>query len=162
MFLVCAEIKEALYNEGFSKWDRSDFKKFYEALIHYGAEDFESIATHLPDKTLDEVTKYTKVFMLRGPTEVKMYSQIDKSLKAKNKQRALRKKKIEMFQWKCAKYTNPAEELVIRANGTEQKDLNDNYLVRALFEIGIETENVYRLIHGRIQYVTNNSNVFIM
>lgn len=154
---MCTEAKQSLLDEGFATWNYSDFKQFCEALIDYGADDVASIAARMPGKSLDEVARYKGEFLKRGRSELANFDSIESRLKKKDKLREAWRMKVDAFQWKCAQFADPAKELHLTdasSSGSPKKRQQDNdTLLRALFEVGINTADAFNKVHAYLQCV---------
>lgn len=154
MYFFLVEIKKELLNEGFPNWTRSDFNKFCDALIKYGSENIEKVRLRLPDKSLEEITRYAKAFLEQGPHSLDQYPRIMRAMIASEKLRASWKKKVSVFQWKFAQYTDPATEMIVETTTSpvsSKKGPKNDALIRLLYEVGIDSDDVFLKIQNRIQ-----------
>lgn len=156
ILFVCTEAKQSLLDEGFATWNVSDFKRFYEALIDYGADDVASIAARMPGKSPDEVARYKDEFLKRGRSELANFDIIEARLKRKDKWREAWRKKVDAFQWKCAQFADPAKELHLTdasSSGSPKKRQDNDILLRALFEVGINSADAFGKVHAYLRCV---------
>jgi len=82
------DYRDELLKQGFSKWNKKDFTKFFRASEFYGLNDFENISKMMRSKTSLEVEEYIKVFQQRYeeiPGGQRILAKINKSEIEKNK-----------------------------------------------------------------------------
>lgn len=151
---IFLEMKKMLLKEGFENWTRHDFNIFCDALIEYGSENVEKIQSRLADKSLEEVTRYIEVFLERGPHDLDQFPQIKRAMIQGNKLRASWQKTVAAFKWKCAQYADPASEMTVETKASPmstKKNQHNDALIRLLFEVGIDSDDVDLKIQDRIR-----------
>lgn len=125
-------------------------------MARFGRNNLELISAEMPDKTLEEVTKYHKAFWSRGPTELKDFDRSVALIKAKEEKIAREKNIFEALEWKMSCYRKPEIELSISTKYLHTKQLNrftkqdDSYLLITLFNFGYNDPQVYNRIRQEI------------
>ncbi|XP_055320960.1 chromatin-remodeling complex ATPase chain Iswi-like [Sitodiplosis mosellana] len=149
---VDKELKQELVAEGFPNWKRQDLKTFIYAMRKYGREDMQQIASMLPEKTLDEITRYHRAFWSRGKAELKEFDRYIASLAKAEAEQNKQKTVSEAFHWKMTGYRCPELELTFK--GLSVKSMftyeQDKFILSYLFEIGIDAPNAYARIREKI------------
>ncbi|KAI5190000.1 SWI/SNF-related matrix-associated actin-dependent regulator of chromatin subfamily A member 5 [Nematocida sp. AWRm77] len=87
------EKKKQLYAQGFLTWTKRDFWAYIKACEKYGRTALERIAEDLPDKTSEEIEKYSQVFWARI-TELQDADKVQAQI-VKGEQKLLRTQKIK-------------------------------------------------------------------
>lgn len=119
--------KEQLLNEAFGDWNKPQFFLFIKLLARYGRANVEAVAREMM-KPLDEVQRYSQVFLARGPEELGDWPKILKSIeKGESKLLEIERLTAETAR-KVERYSNPWEDMPINYQGkggkvfTEEED----------------------------------------
>ncbi|EEY63798.1 chromatin-remodeling complex ATPase chain, putative [Phytophthora infestans T30-4] len=119
--------KEQLLSEGFSDWNKPQFFLFIKLLARYGRGNIEAVAREMM-KPLDEIERYSQVFLSRGQDELSDWPKIFKSIE-KGESKLLEIERLtEETARKVKRYANPWEDMPINYQGkggkvfTEEED----------------------------------------
>ncbi|KAF1773118.1 ISWI family [Phytophthora cactorum] len=119
--------KEQLLSEGFSDWNKPQFFLFIKLLARYGRGNIEAVAREMM-KPLEEIERYSKVFLSRGQDELSDWPKILKSIE-KGESKLLEIERLtEETARKVKRYANPWEDMPINYQGkggkvfTEEED----------------------------------------
>lgn len=122
----------------------------------FGRNDLAKIVTMLPDKTLDDVTKYHATFWNRGPSELTDFERLIAPIKKAELMASRAENFSQALQWKMQCYRNPEVDLTVSKlskNGhtkvmyTQQQD---SFILMSLCKYGINSPNVYDCIRQDI------------
>ena len=111
--------KDTLLSQGFSSWSKKDFFLFLRLAESYGRDDLESIAVGFPNKTLDDVKKYSETFWKKWQkieNGQKYVERIEKGEAEIEKQRLTREAIDQKMEWQVKAY--------------KEKELKDQELLR--------------------------------
>lgn len=118
----------------------------------FGRNDLVKIATMLPDKTLDDVTRYHTVFWSRGPSEMQDFERYIAPIKKKEILASKQKTVSMAFEWKMKCYQNPEADLNIKRSTTKTlyTRQQDNFILAELYKYGIDSPDVYLRIRQEV------------
>lgn len=128
----------------------------------FGRNNIEDIAKMLPGKTVEEVTKYHKVFWSRGKTELLRYDSIVKQIQRKEAKRemalmAIMAEKMSgtALKWKIESKRYHELDFTIKnrhsIRGKENYTIEqDNFLLVTLYKHGLNDPDVYARIREDI------------
>jgi SWI/SNF-related matrix-associated actin-dependent regulator of chromatin subfamily A member 5 len=143
-----ARKKEILWAQGFPNWGKKDLQAFVRGCERYGREDLEAIQAHeLFEKTLEQVQEYAQVFWQRFqelPDHERFLANIEKG-EAKLERTA----KISQILRSKIKASGAHRPLKIDYHATssgigkQYTETEDEFILRQLDRIGLETENLY-------------------
>lgn len=148
--------KAELESEGFTNWNKNDFRKFIAACGKYGRNSVKAIAMEFaPHKTEEEVREYAKAFWL-NIHRVEDYERYLKNIEAEEERIRRTKLQQEALRRKIAQCSNPLFELTLKhppsnSNKRVFSEEEDRFLLLMLFKYGIDRENVYELIRDEIR-----------
>ncbi|KAF9651344.1 hypothetical protein BDM02DRAFT_3091354 [Thelephora ganbajun] len=141
--------KEALIKQGFESWSKRDFQQFIRALESYGwTEDFELLASEIPDKSAWEVGEYYPVFKKKWKTladHARIATRIQEGEAKRNKRSNLE----ALLAEKISSVVYPMQELELNYPSTKGKvysEEEDRYLLCRLNHYGMQAEDVYERI----------------
>ena len=160
--------KEALIKQGFEGWSKRDFQQFIRALESYGwycgsivtklhwvtnniwyrTEDFELLASEIPDKFAWEVGKYYPIFKKKWKTladHTRIATRIQEGEAKRNKRSNLE----ALLGEKINSVVYPMQELELNYPSTKGKvysEEEDRYLLCRLNHYGMQAEDVYERI----------------
>ncbi|CCD25527.1 chromatin-remodeling ATPase ISW1 NDAI_0F02090 [Naumovozyma dairenensis CBS 421] len=137
--------------QGFTNWNKIEFRKFVNASGKYGRNSIQAIAMDLEQtKTVEEVREYAKAFWanLEMLEDYEKYLKIieteeEKVNKLKYQQEALRRK--------LAQYQNPMFELEFLHPPKYFSKEQDVFLLLMLFKYGLDRSDVYDLMKDEIR-----------
>ncbi|KAG6612213.1 Chromatin-remodeling complex ATPase chain [Phytophthora cinnamomi] len=119
--------KEELLSEAFGDWNKPQFFLFIKLLARYGRANIEAVAREMM-KPLEEVERYSKIFLARGQDELSDWHKIMKSIE-KGESKLLEIERLtEETARKVKRYANPWEDMPINYQGkggkvfTEEED----------------------------------------
>ncbi|TDH68613.1 hypothetical protein CCR75_000467 [Bremia lactucae] len=119
--------KKQLLSEGFSDWNKPQFFLYVKLLARHGRENIEAVARELM-KPVEEIKRYSKVFLARGQEELSDWPKILKSIE-KGESKLLEIERLtEETACKVKRYANPWEDMPINYQGkggkvfTEEED----------------------------------------
>ncbi|ANB14004.1 Isw2p [Sugiyamaella lignohabitans] len=146
--------KNELAASGFDNWARRDFTTFIHLIAKHGRHNYEAVAADFndEDKTADEIKRYSEVFWKR-------YKEIDGYDKyiAQVEQGEERMRKMgrhkELLRQKIEQYEAPLSTMDVTYPATAKKIYSieeDRFLLVAINDIGLETENLYEKVRDRI------------
>lgn len=150
------KLKIELEAEGFTNWNKVDFRKFISASGKYGRNSIKAIALEMaPQKTEDEVREYAKAFWA-NIQKVDDYEKYLKSIETEEERVRRVKLQQEALRRKIAMCTNPLFDLNLKyppSNNNKRvfSEEEDRFLLIMLFKYGIDRENVYELIRDEIR-----------
>jgi len=141
--------KEALIKQGFENWSKRDFQQFIRALVSYGwTEDFELLASEIPDKSASEVGEYYPIFKKKWKTladHARIATRIQEGEAKRNKRSNLE----ALLGEKINSVVYPMQELELNYPSTKGKvysEEEDRYLLCRLNHYGMQAEDVYERI----------------
>jgi len=111
--------KETLLSQGFSTWSKKDFFLFLRLAESYGRDDLESIGLGFPNKTLDEVKRYSEAFWKKWQkieSGQKYVERIEKGEAEIERQRLTREAIDQKMEWqaKAYKQKEPEDQELLR------------------------------------------------
>ncbi|KAE9017146.1 putative chromatin-remodeling complex ATPase chain [Phytophthora fragariae] len=119
--------KEELLSEAFGDWNKPQFFLFIKLLARYGRANIDAVAREMM-KPLEEVERYSKIFLARGQDELSDWNKIMKSIE-KGESKLLEIERLtEETARKVKRYANPWEDMPINYQGkggkvfTEEED----------------------------------------
>ncbi|KAG7386000.1 hypothetical protein PHYPSEUDO_000855 [Phytophthora pseudosyringae] len=119
--------KEQLLSQGFGDWNKPQFFLFIKLLARYGRGNIEAVAREMM-KPLEEIERYSKIFLARGQDELSDWHKIMKSIE-KGESKLLEIERLtEETARKVKRYANPWEDMPINYQGkggkvfTEEED----------------------------------------
>lgn len=142
--------------EGFSNWNRIEFRKFVTLSGKYGRNSIQAIASELaPGKTFEEVRDYAKAFW----ANVERIEDYDKYLKMiENEEEKIKRVKLqqEALRRKLSQYSNPFFDLELKfPPSTSHKrtfsEEEDRFILLMLFKYGLDRDDVYELMRDEIR-----------
>ncbi|SCU81197.1 LAFA_0C03246g1_1 [Lachancea sp. 'fantastica'] len=148
--------KAELEAEGFTNWNKNDFRKFIASCGKYGRNSIKAIALDFaPHKTEQEVRDYAKAFWA-NIQRVEDYERYIKNIEAEEERIRRTKLQQESLRRKIAQCTNPLFDLKLKhppSNNNKRvfSEEEDRFLLLMLFKYGIDRENVYELIRDEIR-----------
>ncbi|SCU96835.1 LAMI_0F07910g1_1 [Lachancea mirantina] len=148
--------KAALEAEGFTNWNKLDFRKFITACGKYGRNSIKAIASEfIPLKTEEEVRQYAKAFWA-NIQRVEDYEKYLKSIEAEEERLRRVKLQQEALRRKISQCSNPLFDLTLKhppsnSNKRVFSEEEDRFLLIMLFKYGIDRGNVYELIRDEIR-----------
>lgn len=149
-------LKTELEAQGFTNWNKIEFRKFITASGKYGRNSIKAIAMDLaPSKTEDEVREYAKSFW-RNIQRVEDYEKYLKIIETEEEKVRRVKLQQEALRRKISQYTNPLFELTLKQppssnNKRTFSEEEDRFLLVMLFKYGLGRENLYELIRDEIR-----------
>lgn len=105
--------KNRLFEEGFLDWTRNDYQRFVQSLDMYAPDEYSKISSHVKTKSIDEVKKYSEVFMSRM-NELADYERILKNIQNTAKQNEYKKLAPSLIHVKVSSCQNPEEEMKLQ------------------------------------------------
>lgn len=150
------KLKTQWESEGFSKWNKIDFRKFISLSGKYGRNSIQAIASELaPGKTLEEVQAYAKAFWANYK-QIDDYEKIIKMIEADEEK--LRKVQYQknILKLKISDYKNPFFELKLKyPPSTNNKRIfskeEDRFILLTLNKYGLDREDINELIRDEIR-----------
>lgn len=148
--------KAQLESEGYTNWNKNDFRKFIAACGKYGRNSIKAIAFEFaPHKTEEEVRDYAKAFWT-NIQRVEDYERYLKNIEAEEDRIRRTKLQQEALRRKIAQCSNPLFDLTLKhppsnSNKRVFSEEEDRFLLLMLFKYGIDRENVYELIRDEIR-----------
>jgi len=141
--------KESLIKQGFEHWSKRDFQQFIRALESYGwTDDFDLLASEIPDKSAWEVKDYYPVFKKKWKTlgdHARIATRIQEGEAKRNKRSNLE----ALLAEKINSVVYPMQELELNYPSTKGKvysEEEDRYLLCRLNNYGMQAEDVYERI----------------
>ncbi|CCC71430.1 hypothetical protein NCAS_0H01200 [Naumovozyma castellii] len=148
-------LKSQWEKEGFTNWNKIEFRKFINACGKYGRNSIQAIALDLAPKTVEEVREYAKAFW----ANIEKIEDYEKYLKIiETEEEKIRKIKLqqEALRRKLSQYTNPLFELELKhppagSNKRTFSQEEDVFILLMLFKYGLDRDDVYDLIREEIR-----------
>lgn len=127
-------------------------------MAKYGRDDLTQIATMLPNKSMEEVTKYHATFWARGKSELKKFDQWiarikrQEDNKKKDEENKIKKNSILMaFNWKMNSYPLFRTDFLIKnVRYIHYTKEHNFFILDALRKHGIDNPDAYQMIHREI------------
>lgn len=127
-------------------------------MAKYGRDDLTQIATMLPSKSMEEVTKYHATFWSRGKSELKKFDhwigkiKRQEDSKKKEEENKIKKNAVQTaFNWKMNSYPLFQSDFLIKNVRYIHYTKEHNYFILdALRKYGIENPDAYHMIHREI------------
>ncbi|GAA96867.1 uncharacterized protein L969DRAFT_94873 [Mixia osmundae IAM 14324] len=148
-----ALLKEGMGLEGFDSWHRKHFQGFIRGCEKAGREDYAGIQSEIPDKTVEEIEDYAKVFWER-------YREVDgweRQLQKIEVAEAKRQKDAHItlvLREKINEASHPYQKLDIpyaaQSKGKVWSEDEDRFLLIKLNLYGIGTDDVYERIKADV------------
>lgn len=146
-----AALKQKLLDEGFVDWNRSDLKCYTDALIRYGRNDLESIASSVPGKSCEEVLAYNEAFWKRGSV-LKNFKSILAATERGESAAVHKEQMTEALEWKMAQTRRPSAYLTVKYTKNEEYSKEDDrFLICTLHKLGMHDPSVYYQIKNEVQ-----------
>ncbi|SCU77874.1 LADA_0A02652g1_1 [Lachancea dasiensis] len=148
--------KADLESEGFTNWNKNDFRKFIASCGKFGRNSIKAIALDFaPQKTEQEVRDYAKAFWA-NIQRVEDYEKYVKNIEAEEERIRRVKMQQEALRRKIAQCSNPLFDLTLKyppSNSNKRifSEEEDRFLLLMLFKYGIDRENVYELVRDEIR-----------
>jgi superfamily II DNA or RNA helicase len=144
-----ARLKEELWAQGFPAWSKKDFQAFIRGCEHLGRDELETIQINeLPDKTLEQVTEYSRVFWERSnelPDHERFITNIEKG-EAKLERTA---KISHLLRAKIRSSSTSKKPLKVDYHGNQGKqytEAEDAFILRAIDRIGLGSDELYEQV----------------
>lgn len=150
------EQKVELEKEGFTNWNRVEFKKFISASGKYGRNSIQAIAMELAaTKSVEEVREYAKTFW-ENIEQVEDYEKYLKSIEAEEEKIKRVKLQQEALRRKLAQCKNPLFDLTLKhppssSNKRTFSEEEDRFILIMLFKYGLDRNDVYEVIRDEIR-----------
>ena len=150
------KLKGELEQEGFSNWNKFDFRKFITLSGKYGRNSIQAIALEMEaSKTLEEVRAYAKSFWANYKT-IEGYEKFIKSIEEDENKLKHTIHQQELLLRKIATYTNPFFDFKLRyPPSTNNKRIfseeEDRFLLMAVAKYGIQRTDIYDIIRDEIR-----------
>lgn len=142
--------------EGFTNWNKLEFRKFITVSGKYGRNSIQAIARELaPGKTLEEVRAYAKAFW----SNIERIEDYEKFLKIiENEEEKIKRVKMqqEALRRKLSEYKNPFFDLKLKHppssnNKRTYSEEEDRFILLMLFKYGLDRDDVYELVRDEIR-----------
>ncbi|CAB4256680.1 similar to Saccharomyces cerevisiae YBR245C ISW1 Member of the imitation-switch (ISWI) class of ATP-dependent chromatin remodeling complexes [Maudiozyma barnettii] len=145
-------LKEQYEQEGFTNWNKVEFRKFVSLNGKYGRNSIESIASEMTaTKTVEEVREYAAAFWSRIE-EIDDYEKYLNIIETDEEKIEKLKVQQEALRRKMAQCENPMFELTLEhspsKNYTEEED---RFILLMLFKYGLHREDLYDVIRQEIK-----------
>ncbi|KAK5960659.1 uncharacterized protein PWA37_002089 [Arxiozyma heterogenica] len=143
-------------SEGFSKWNKIEFRKFISLSGKYGRNSIQAIASELaPGKTLEEVKAYAKAFWANYE-RVDDHEKIIKMIEADEEKLRKVQYQKDILKLKISDYKNPFFELRLKhPPSTNNKRIfskeEDRFILLTLNKYGLDREDINELIRDEIR-----------
>lgn len=143
-------------SEGFTNWNKLEFRKFITVSGKYGRNSIQAIARELaPGKTLEEVRAYAKAFW----SNIERIEDYEKYLKIiENEEEKIKRVKMqqEALRRKLSEYKNPFFDLKLKHppssnNKRTYSEEEDRFILLMLFKYGLDRDDVYELVRDEIR-----------
>lgn len=126
-------------------------------MAKYGRNSLKEIAAELPEKSLEDVTKYHTMFWKRGESELQDFaryvSAVEKYQNKKQKEEENRIKPmvvIEAVHWKMENVHSHHDFTVKFIRNTLYTKEHDYFILTSLLKHGIYNADAFTLIHREI------------
>ena len=135
-----AELEERtlLLSQGFSSWQKKDFKSFLDAAAEVGRHDIVNIAKKVEGKTLEEVRTYSAAFWAQVGSLPGGGQYVDKVEKGEEKIKRAKEITAAVTR-KLEQYANPGRELRVTYGSHKGKaytEEEDRFLLCSLLHVG--------------------------
>lgn len=154
--------KEELISQGFPNFTKRDFYHFISLLSTH--EDYQNLSEEAlnelcenwPDKPADEIKRYYKVFFDRYK-EIADHERYMNQIAAGGNKAKKNSLRVELLKKRIGSTANPLSDMPVSqpTGGSSSRYRfsvpNDRFMLIELAKIGIETPNVYQMIHSRIR-----------
>ena len=150
------KLKGELEQEGFSNWNKFDFRKFITLSGKYGRNSIQAIALEMEaSKTLEEVRAYAKSFWANYKT-IEGYEKFIKSIEEDENKLKHTNHQHELLIRKIATYTNPFFDFKLHyPPSTNNKRIfseeEDRFLLMTVAKYGIQRTDIYDVIRDEIR-----------
>ncbi|KAG0670478.1 chromatin-remodeling ATPase isw1 [Maudiozyma exigua] len=150
------KMKTELEHEGFSNWNKIDFRKFITLSGKYGRNSIQAIALEMESsKTLEEVRAYAKSFWSNYKT-IEGHEKFIKSIEEDENKLKHTNHQQELLIRKIASYTNPFFEFKLKyPPSTNNKRIfseeEDRFLLITVAKYGIQRTDIYDVIRDEIR-----------
>ncbi|KAJ3319593.1 hypothetical protein HDU93_003673 [Gonapodya sp. JEL0774] len=151
--------KEELSSQGFKDWSKKDFNAFIAAISRHGRQNVDSIiqdCAQTTQKPEEEVRAYWEEFWKRKDELTESAKAIEQISKGE-KDIEYREKIGQLLKEKVARYRHPLQELEITYSANKGRTFTedeDRFLVVAMAEHGIATDESYEVIRASIREQT--------
>jgi hypothetical protein len=142
-----------IYDQGFPKWKKKDFRQFVQALIEHGPDNLQAVVEAIKRQPIEEVVCYSQQFWLKCH-ELQNAEEILGKL---NRADLLlnRRKALQETLGKKINESNAGEDSWIkyqpeRWKGQRFSSEDDNQLLIQVFEIGLETPDVFAILQSKL------------
>ncbi|KXS19390.1 hypothetical protein M427DRAFT_120389 [Gonapodya prolifera JEL478] len=151
--------KDELSSQGFKDWSKKDFNTFIAAIAKHGRQNVDLIiqdCAQAIQKPEEEIREYWKVFWKRKDELTESAKAIEQISKGE-KDIEYREKIGKLLKEKVSRYKHPLQELEIMYSANKGRTFTeeeDRYLVVAMAEHGIATDESYDYIRASIREQT--------
>ena len=150
------KLKKQWESEGFTKWNKIEFRKFIVLSGKYGRNSIQAIASELaPGKTLEEVEAYAKAFWANYE-RIDDHEKIIKMIEADEEKLRKVQYQKDILKLKISDYKNPFFELKLKhPPSTNNKRIfskeEDRFILFTLNKYGLDREDINELIRDEIR-----------
>ena len=146
------ELKETWEQEGFTNWNKIEFRKFVSLNGKYGRNSIESIAQEMSaTKTIEEVREYSIAFWSRIE-EIDDYEKYLNIIETDEEKIEKLKLQQEALRRKLAECDDPMFDLILEYPPTKTyTEEQDRFILLMIFKYGLDNENVYEEIRQEIK-----------
>ncbi|SMN18982.1 similar to Saccharomyces cerevisiae YBR245C ISW1 Member of the imitation-switch (ISWI) class of ATP-dependent chromatin remodeling complexes [Maudiozyma saulgeensis] len=142
--------------EGFSNWNKIDFRKFISLSGKYGRNSIQAIAMEMEgNKTLEEVRAYAKAFWANYKT-IEGYEKLIKNIEEDEAKLRHLKYQEKLLTRKLAECTHPFFDFKLKyPPSTNNKRVfseeEDRFLLITLAKYGLQRNDIYEVIRDEIR-----------
>ena len=142
--------------EGFSNWNKIDFRKFISLSGKYGRNSIQAIAMEMEgNKTFEEVQAYAKAFWINYKS-IEGYEKLIKNIEEDEAKLRHLKYQEKLLQRKLTECTNPFFDFKLKyPPSTNNKRVfseeEDRFLLITLSKYGLQRNDIYEVIRDEIR-----------
>ncbi|CCF55876.1 hypothetical protein KAFR_0A04410 [Kazachstania africana CBS 2517] len=143
-------------SEGFSNWNKLEFRKFIALSGKYGRNSIRAIAMEMaPGKTLEEVRDYATAFW-ENYGRIEDHERYIKLIEADEEKIRKVKFQQDILRRKVSEYSNPFFDLKLKfppssSNKRIFSEEEDRFLLITLAKYGLERNDIYEVIRDEIR-----------
>ena len=150
------KLKEQWSKEGFTNWNKLEFRKFISSSGKYGRNSIKAIAMDLaPGKSLEEVRAYAKAFW-ENYRNIDDQERLIKSIEVEEERLKKLKLQQSILRLKIGEYTNPFFDLRFKYPPSTSarrvySEEEDRFILVTLNKYGLERSDIYEIVRDEIR-----------
>ncbi|ODV73463.1 DNA translocase CYBJADRAFT_150529 [Cyberlindnera jadinii NRRL Y-1542] len=148
------ELKQKYLDEAFGNWSRRDFTNFIQHCAKFGRENVDLIAKQYPNKSKEEVARYSKTFWNRYQ-EIEGYEKYISQIETGEKKAQKMMIQTKLLAQKVQQFEDGLNNMTIQYPPNNSKRvysaLEDRFLLITVNRLGLVSDNLYERVKTEIR-----------